>query len=98
MWLRLTLIVPSFGDVGILTVTPHQACAGHPQTIEVGLGQIADIESEALCCAAVFDDKLQQNETFTGVAEASAGVEMNVKFLVRFNEPEVAESGGMRKT
>src|ERR1035438_2407672 len=98
MLLRLALIVPSIRDVGILTVTPHQACAGHPQTIEVGLGQIADVESEALRCAAVFDDKLQQDETFTGVAELSAGVEMNVKFLIRLDEPEVAESGGMRKT
>ena len=37
MRLRLALIVPAIGDVGVLTVVPHQACAGHAQTVEVGL-------------------------------------------------------------
>src|ERR1700744_617226 len=48
MWLRLVLIVPSIGDIRILTVMPHQACAGHPQMIELGFSQISDIQSQAL--------------------------------------------------
>ena len=63
MWLRLALIVPSIGDIGVLTVVPNQACAGHPQAVEVGLGQIADIEPQALRLAPVFDDELQQGSS-----------------------------------
>src|ERR1700722_14527254 len=95
MWLRLALIVPSIGDIGVLTVMPHQACAGHPQTVEVGLGQVSDIQSQALRPAAVFDDELQQDEAFARITEARARFEMDVQLLVRFDEPEVAETGGV---
>jgi hypothetical protein len=64
MWLRLALIVPSIGDVGVLTVMPNQACAGHPKTVGVDLGQIADIKPQTLGLAPVFDDELQQDEAF----------------------------------
>jgi len=59
MWLRLALIIPPIRDVGVLTVMPNQACAGHPQTVEVGFGKITDIEAQALRLAPVFDDELQ---------------------------------------
>ena len=68
---------------------PDQAGAGHPQPIEIGLGQIADIEPQALRLAAMFDDELQQDEAFARIAEARAGLEMDVQLLVGFDEPEV---------
>src|SRR5580698_5723419 len=95
MRLRLALIVPSIGNIGILTVMPHQTCAGHSEPIEVGLRQIADIEPQPLRLAAVFNDKLQQDEAFAGVAEVRARFEMDMQLLVRFDEPEVAEAGRM---
>ncbi len=88
MWLRLTLIVPAIGNICVLTVTPHKACSGHPQPVEVGVGQIADIEPQPLRLAAVFDDELQQDETFARIAEARAWFEMDVQLLVGFDEPE----------
>src|SRR5271170_7081833 len=95
MWLRLALIVPAIGDIGVETVMPHQASTSHAQPVEIGLGQIAHIEPQPLRLAAVFNDKLQQNETFARIAEARAGFEMDVQLLVGFDEPEVAETGRM---
>src|SRR5436305_297214 len=96
MRLRLALIVPSVGNVGVgIVLGPHQARAGHSQPVEVSLGQIADIESQTLRLAAMFDHELQKDETFTRIAEARARVEMDVQLLVRFDKPEVAEAGRM---
>jgi len=50
---------------------------------------------QPLPIAAVFDDELQQVETFARITEASAGFEMNVQLLVGLDEPKVVESGGM---
>src|ERR1035438_10559687 len=95
MCLWLALIVPPIGDISFGTVMPHQACAGHPQPVEVGLGQIADIEPQPQRLAAVFNDELQQDETFARIAEARAGFKMYVQLLVGLDEPEVAEACGM---
>src|ERR1700683_2566776 len=95
MCLRLALIVPTIGDVGVQAVMPYQAGAGHPQAIEIDLGQIADIEPQPLRLAAVFNDELQQDEAFARIAEVRAGFEMDVQLVVGFDEPEVAEAGGM---
>ena len=46
MFLRLALIVSAIGEIGRETVTPDQAWAGHAQPVEIGLGQIADIEPQ----------------------------------------------------
>src|SRR5580700_8767802 len=98
MWLRLALVVPSIGHVSIFAVSPNQACAEHSQAVEVGLGQIAYIEAQAFRLAAVFDDELQQDEAFARIAEARARFEMDAQLLVRFDEPEVAEAGGVGQT
>jgi hypothetical protein len=45
--------------------------------------------------AAVFDDELEEDEAFAGVAEVSAGFEVDAEFLFRFDEEEVAEAGGV---
>src|ERR1700734_759726 len=95
MCLRLALIVPTIGDVGVQAVMPYQAGAGHPQAIEIDLGQIADIEPQPLRLAAVFNDELQQDEPFARIAEANAGLEVDVQLVVGFDEPEVAETGRM---
>ena len=95
MFLRLALIVPPVGQIGGEIVTPYQARAGHAQPVENGLGQIADVESQALRLAAVLDDELQQDETFARIAVARAGIEMDAQLLVGFDEPEVAEAGRM---
>ena len=92
MFLRLTLIVPAIGEIGGEIVTPYQAGAGHAQPVENGLGQIADIEPQPLRLAAVFDDELQQDQTFTRIAVPRAGFEMDAQLLVGFDEPEVAET------
>ena len=78
VFLRLALIVPAIGEIGGEIVTPHQARAGHPQPVEIRLGQIADVEPQTLRLAAVFDDELQQDETFARIAVARAGLEMDV--------------------
>jgi hypothetical protein len=83
MWLRLSLIVPAIGDIGVKTVMPHQAGAGHPQPVEVSLSQIADIEAQPLRFTAVLDDELQQDEALTRIAEARAGLEMDVQLTGR---------------
>ncbi len=44
MRLRLPLIVPSIGNVQVLTVVPHQAGAAHTQPVEIGFGQAAYVE------------------------------------------------------
>src|SRR6202161_4852345 len=98
MCLRLSLIVPAVGDIGVETVLPHQACAGHPQPVENGLSQIANIEPQPLRLPPVFDDELQQDETFARIAEARAGFEMDLQFIVGFDEPEVAKAGGMSQS
>src|ERR1700684_1126849 len=95
MCLRLALIVPTFGDIGVETVMPNQACAGHAQPVEVGPGQIADIEPQPLRLASVLDDELQQDETLARIAEARARLEMDVQLVIRFDEPEIAEPGGV---
>ena len=91
-------VANTIGEIGRETVTPYQACSSHAQAIEIGLGQIADIEPQPLRLASVFDDELHQNETFARIAVACAGFEMEVQFLVRFDEPEVAEAGRMGQT
>src|SRR5580700_12284440 len=95
MRLRLALIVPAIGDIGVETVTPYQAGPGHPQPLEIGLGQIAEIDPQPLRLAAVFNDELQQDQAFARIAEARAGLEMDVQLMVGFDEPEVAEAGRM---
>ncbi len=45
MRLRLALIVPSVGNIGVgLSVGKYQAGAGHAQPVEISFGEIADIE------------------------------------------------------
>src|ERR1700683_4775200 len=95
MCLWLALIVPTFGDIGGETVMRDKAWAGHPQPVEVGSRQIADIEPQSLRLAALLNDKLQQAENLARVAIARSGFEMDVQLHIRFEEPEVAESGGM---
>src|SRR5580692_1474896 len=95
MCLRLALVVPTIVDIRLKSVMPNQACAGHAEPVEVRLGQVADIEPQPLRLAAVLDDELQQDESLARVAEARAGFEMNVQLHIRFNEPEIAEAGGM---
>ncbi len=92
MFLDLALIVPAIGHIRGKSITPHQACAGHAQPVEIGSGQIAHVESQPLRLAAVLDNELQQDETFARIAEARARFEMDVQLLVRFDEPEVARS------
>ncbi len=95
VFLRLALIVPAIGEICGEILAPRQACAGHAQPVEIGLGQIADIEPQPLHLASVFDDELHQDETFARIAVARARFEMEVQFLVGFDEPEVAEAGRM---
>src|SRR5580658_2664901 len=97
MLLRLTLVVPAVGEIAGESVSPDEASAGHAETFENGVGEIADIESQPLRLAAVFDDELQQDETFARVAEARAWFKVDVQLLVGFDEPEVAEASGMRQ-
>ena len=98
MGLRLAPIVPPIGHIGFgLPVMKNQACARHPQPIEIGLRQIANIQPQPLRLAAVLDHELQQDETLPRIAEVRAGLKMNVQFVVGFDEPEVAEAGRMRQ-
>src|ERR1700733_7955571 len=96
MWLRLVLIVPSIRNVGVLTVVmPNQACAGHPQTVEVGLRQIADIKPQALGLSPVFDDELQKDQAFARIAKVRSRLKVDAQLLVGFQEPEVTETRRM---
>ena len=96
MWLRLTLIVPSVRNVGVLTVAmPNQACTGHPQTVEVGLRQIADIKPQALGLAPVLDDELQKDQAFARIAEVRSRVKVDVQLPIGLQEPEVTETRRM---
>ena len=95
MRFRDALIVPAVGDIWVLSDFESQAGAGHSQAVEVGLGEVAEIQAEALRLAAVFDDELQQDEAFAGVAEARSRVEMDFQLLIWLDEPEIAESCGM---
>jgi len=52
MWLRLSLIVPAIGDIGVLAVAEHETGASHAQAVEVGLGEIADVERQPLSLPA----------------------------------------------
>jgi hypothetical protein len=61
MFLRLAPIVPAISEIAGEIVTPDQACACHAQPVEIGFGQIAYIESEALCLPAIFDDELKDD-------------------------------------
>src|SRR5579859_803991 len=95
MLLRLTLIIPSIGEIRGEIRAPYQAGAGHAQPVEIGIGQIAHIQPQPLCLAAVFDYKLQQDEALTRITVARARIEMYVQLLIRFDKPEVVEAGGM---
>src|ERR1700685_3924519 len=97
MCLRLALIVPAIGHIGVDTVMPYQAGPRHAQSIEISLGQIADIEPQPLRRAAVFDNKLQQDETFARITKTRARLKVDVQLVIGFNEPEVAETGRMRQ-
>jgi hypothetical protein len=44
MFLRPPLIIPTVGQIGSEIITPNQARAPHPQPLENGLRQIADVE------------------------------------------------------
>src|SRR5580692_6616797 len=95
VWLRLTLIIPSVRDIGVLPIGKHQAGASHTQAVEICFSEIADIQAEPLRLAAVLDHKLQQDKTFARITETGARIEMDVQLLVGLNEPEIAETGGM---
>ena len=69
MVLRLALIVPTVGEIVGEVAALTQASASHAQPVEGSLGQIADVEPQPLRSAAVFDNELQQDEAFTGIAE-----------------------------
>src|ERR1700684_2096001 len=97
MWQRLALIVPSIGDVRVLTGTPGQTCPVHTQTVEVGFSQIANVQPEPLLLTSVLNRELQQYEPFSRIAELGSRVEMNAQLLIRFDEPEVAETCRMRQ-
>ena len=57
---------------------------------KLALVRSPDIEPQALRFAAVFDDELQQDETFARIAEVRAWFEMDMQLLVGFDEPEVS--------
>src|SRR5947209_8694566 len=92
---RFSFIVPTVREVGVLTLTPYEAGAGHAEAREVRVGEIPDVESQSLLRAAVLDDELQKDHAFAGVTEVRAGVEVDVNLLVGLDKPEVAEAGGM---
>ena len=73
MFLRLALVVPAIGEIAVEFVEGYQACARHAQSFEISLGQISDIEPQPLRLAAVFDHELQQDQSFTRIAECVPG-------------------------
>ena len=97
MLLRLALIVPSIREIGGEIGTPYQAGPGHAQRLKLASVRSPTSRPRPCGLAPVFDDKLQQDEALAGVAEPCPGVEMDVQLLIRLDEPEVVEAGGMRE-
>ncbi len=95
MVLGFALVVPTVGQVGPEVRPPFQRGAGHAQAGEVGLGQVAQVEAQALRALAIFDGELQQDQAFAGIGELRAGIEMDTQLLVALHEPEIGEAGRM---
>src|SRR3954471_13581895 len=55
------------------------------------------IESQALSPAAMLDDELKEDQTLARIGVPRTGVEMDVQLLVRFDEPKIRETRGMRE-
>src|SRR5262245_32481112 len=71
MHLWLALIVPPVGQVRPEVGAPLQAGARHAQPREDGVGQVLDVEDEALGSCSLLDRELQQAEALARVAVAS---------------------------
>src|SRR5881275_1478012 len=86
------LVIETVSQVRSEVGPPLEARPRHSKSVEICLGQCAEIQSQTGFPPTVLDNELQQAHSLAGVTVARAWIEMDAQLLVRLDEPEVRKA------